>query len=126
MNALKSIVDGIGISVSTRTTETTLPNAPPTANQLTNAANAAACVTRAHAADLLVQAYTFYDVATDYGLHLSYGLDGIFSNFADIAVRERNALFAVPEPGTLGLLAIALAGFASARHSRVAGSRAKA
>jgi len=108
MQTVAQSADGVGISVSTRTSETTAPGAPPSAAQIANAATVKACVDRAHAAGLLVQAYTFYDIPADYDLFLATGLDGVFSNFADIGVRQRNALFGVPEPGTIPLLASAL------------------
>jgi len=110
MQTVAQSADGIGISLSTRTSETTAVGAPATAAQITNAAAAKACADRAHAAGLIVQAYTFYDIPADYDLFLATGIDGVFSNFADVGVRERNALFGVPEPGTIPLLAGGLLG----------------
>jgi glycerophosphoryl diester phosphodiesterase len=92
--------DGIGISVGTRSSEN--PTGTP------NPANLASCVERAHAAGLIVQAYTFLDVPIDYQTYLQTGVDGIFSNFADVGVRERDALFPVAEPASVALLAFGL------------------
>ena len=79
-------------------------------------------VDAAHAAGLLVHLWTFGDpnAATaipDYWKYYAMGVDGLFTNYTDLAVQ---ALATVPGPGGLGLLALGLAGIAVARRRKAA------
>ena len=81
----------------------------------------------AHGAGLLVHGYTFSKtgVAADveYQKFFGWGLDGVFSNYTDLAVASRETfLAAVPEPETWALMVLGLGGLAAAarrtRHAR--------
>jgi len=92
-------VDGIGPSIT-----------GGGANAVTDA-----YIDAAHAADLFVHGYTFADpnpltADAQYDKYFTWGMDGVFSNYADIAVASRNDFVAasVPEPATYAML---LAGF---------------
>ena len=64
----------------------------------------------AHAAGLLVHGYTFSQsspelAAAQYDKYFGWGMDGVFSNYSDMAVLARNELMAaVPEPGSYALM----------------------
>ena len=87
-------------------------------------------ITLAHAAGLLVHAFTFRNDASGYGFadpkaemayYFSLGLDGLFTDFPDTGV---SALAVVPEPSTVALMAIGLlvVGGAGARKKKLAAS----
>lgn len=82
------------------------------------------CVDQLHAQGLLVHAYTLTTDALmsprSYETILKLGVDGIFSNYPDIAVAERNALYPVPEPATVALLGAGLMGLVALRRRQEA------
>ena len=105
---LKSFADGLGVSI-------------------TGAGMTESFVDLAHGAGLLVHGYTFSKtgVAADveYQKFFGWGLDGVFSNYTDLAVASRETfLAAVPEPETWALMVLGLGGLAAAarrtRHAR--------
>lgn len=69
-----------------------------------------AYITAAHAAGLLVHGYTFSQsnpdlAAAQYDKYFGWGMDGVFSNYSDMAVLARNELMAaVPEPSSYALM----------------------
>lgn len=94
--------DGIGLSLSAAITEE--------------------YIAAAHAAGLEVHGWTFSknNPATafpEYWRYYQMGMDGVFSNYADLALQ---ALTSVPGPSALGLLGLGLVGLASAHRRRAA------
>ena len=72
----------------------------------------------AHAAGLLVHAFTFRNDASGYGFtdpkaemayYMSLGIDGVFTDFPDTGVA---AVASVPEPGSYAVMLLGLAGIA--------------
>lgn len=80
----------------------------------------AAYITAAHAAGLLVHGYTFSQsnpttAATQFATYMGWGMDGVFANYADLAVTARNVLVSsVPEPQSWALMAGGLLGLVAA------------
>ena len=108
---LKSFADGVGVSI-------------------TGAGMTESFVDLAHGAGLLVHGYTFNrtGVAADveYQKFYGWGLDGVFSNYTDLAVASRATFLAaaVPEPETWALMILGMGALAAAaRRTRAAGAR---
>jgi len=103
---LKSFADGVGVSI-------------------TGAGMTESFVDLAHAAGLLVHGYTFSKTGTaadvEYQKFFGWGLDGVFSNYSDLAVASRATfLAAVPEPETwlLMVAGLGVVGAAARRRTR--------
>ncbi len=90
----------------------------PSSGQLT-----AACVAASHDAGLTVIPYTYLNNPASYVAAYKLGVDGVFTNFPDIAASARDQVFgaaAVPEPHSLALLGLGFAGIAALRKKRQA------
>lgn len=83
-----------------------------------------ACVKAAHDAGLTVMPYTYANDPASYARAYELGVDGIFTNHPDIAITEREKLFGpetpVPEPHSLALLSLGLAGVVAFKKRRQA------
>lgn len=99
--SVAAIADGIG----------------PSRSQLT-----AACVKAAHDAGLTVMPYTFVNDAAMHVNAYQLGVDGVFTNYPDIAAAARDQVFGpatpVPEPGSLALFGLGFAGFAALKRRK--------
>lgn len=84
----------------------------------------AACVNAAHAAGLTVTPYTFLNNPASYVAAYNLGVDGVFTNYPDLAVTARDEVFGpatpVPEPHSMALLGLGVAGIVAARKRRQA------
>jgi len=83
----------------------------------------------AHAAGLLVHGWTFGNNTAQYLQYLNWGIDGVFSNYTDIAVAARNEVVAaaVPEPSSVLLALLGLGGVIAVtrRRARAEGASGK-
>jgi glycerophosphoryl diester phosphodiesterase len=83
-----------------------------------------AWIAAAHAAGLLVHGWTFAKsdpdlAAAEYEKYLAMGMDGMFSNYTDLAVDARDTFVAqVPEPGVLSLFGAGLVGLVALRRGK--------
>jgi glycerophosphoryl diester phosphodiesterase len=84
----------------------------------------AACINAAHDAGLTVMPYTYLNNPASYATAYNLGVDGVFTNFPDIAASARDQLFGpanpVPEPHSLALIGLGLAGIAALKKRRQA------
>ncbi|MES2101315.1 MAG: glycerophosphodiester phosphodiesterase family protein [Pseudomonadota bacterium] len=91
LDKIRSFADGIGVSIG-------------------GAGMSESFIDLAHDAGLLVHGYTFSKTgsaaATEYAKFFGWGMDGVFSNYTDLAITARDGFVAaqIPEPGTYALL----------------------
>lgn len=90
-----------------------------------------AFISEAHALGMLVHGYTFGQASPDLALpqytqYYDWGIDGVFSNYPDLALAARDAFMAeVPEPSSALLALLGLGGMAAiVRRRRSAGTPA--
>lgn len=109
---INDYADGVGVSIS--------GNAVTAAYQK--------LINDAHAADLLVHGWTFGNNPAQYLSYFNAGIDGVFSNYTDIADAARDLVVAnsIPEPSSalLALLGLVAAAGVSRRRRGAAGTAA--
>lgn len=83
----------------------------------------AACVQAAHSAGLSIMPYTFLNNPASYVTAYNLGVDGVFTNFPDIAATMRDEVFGpetpVPEPHSLALIGLGCLGIAAMKRRKV-------
>jgi glycerophosphoryl diester phosphodiesterase len=83
----------------------------------------AACVQAAHGAGLSVMPYTFLNNPANYVTAYNMGVDGVFTNFPDIAATVRDDVFGpetpVPEPHSLALIGLGCLGIAAMKRRKI-------
>jgi glycerophosphoryl diester phosphodiesterase len=99
LSDVASFADGIGVLINNSTYAVTK-----------------SFIDQAHAAGLLVHGWTFAQsnstlAATEYQRYLDMGMDGVFTNYTDLAVSAVQQFSSpVPEPATAGLMLLGLIG----------------
>ncbi|MEO7851878.1 MAG: glycerophosphodiester phosphodiesterase family protein [Rubrivivax sp.] len=124
LNFVKTYADGVGPwkPYLVKTTDPADDNSTPINDRLVEGSTGV--IEAAHAAGLLVHAYTFRNDASGYGFadpqaemtyYFQLGVDGVFTDFPDTGVA---ALAAVPEPQTYALMLLGLAVLVGAARKR--------
>jgi glycerophosphoryl diester phosphodiesterase len=107
LDKIKTFADGVGVSI-------------------TGAGMSEAFIDLAHEAGLLVHGYTFSKqgtaAATEYAKFFGWGMDGVFSNYTDLAIQSRDAFVtaSIPEPSTYALMGLGLAAVAGLARRKAA------
>ena len=106
LDKIKSFADGVGVSIGG------------------SAGINEGFIGLAHDAGLLVHGYTFNKTgstaADEYARFFGWGLDGVFSNYTDLAITARGTFVTaqIPEPGTWALMGLGLVAIAGASRRR--------
>ena len=106
LGKIRSFADGVGVSIGG------------------SAGIDAGFIALAHDAGLPVHGYTFSKTgsvaADEYAKFFGWGLDGVFSNYSDLAITARDAFVTtqIPEPGTWALMGLGLAATAGLARRR--------
>ena len=107
LDNLRSFADGLGVSI-------------------TGAGMSESFIAAAHAANLMVHGYTFNKASAEladpeYLKFYGWGMDGVFSNYVDLALEARTEfLSAVPEPASWALMGLGLTALLLRRRQKTA------